>query len=154
LSAIANVPLKQSLAVTGSVNQRGEVQAIGAVNDKIEGFFDLCVARGLSGQGVVIPAANVRHLMLRADVVDAVRAGSFHIHAVRTIDEGLEILTGQPAGERGLDGEYLVGTFNHRVDERLTSMAMTRLEFASLANGQGAISDDDAIAAISGTGAR
>ena len=154
LSAIANVPLKQSLAVTGSVNQRGEVQAIGAVNDKIEGFFDLCVARGLCGQGVVIPAANVRHLMLRADVVDAVRAGSFHIHAVRTIDEGLEILTGQPAGERGLDGEYLVGTFNHRVDERLTSMAMTRLEFASLANGQGAISDDDAIAAISGTGAR
>ena len=99
LSALAEVPLRQSLAVTGSVNQHGEVQAIGGVNEKIEGFFDICLARGLSGeQGVLIPAANVKHLMLRADVVDAVAAGSFHVYAVAHVDEGIVLLTGLPAG--------------------------------------------------------
>lgn len=137
LSAIANIPLRQSLAITGSVNQRGGIQAIGAVNEKIEGFFDLCHARGLHDHGVIIPASNVRDLMLRADVVAAVARGEFHVYAVATIDEALEILTGMPAGERGLEGEYLAGTANFRVDESLTSMAMSRLEFANLASGEG-----------------
>ncbi len=101
LSALAEAPIKQSLAVTGSVNQHGQVQAIGGVNEKVEGFFDLCRARGLSGQqGVLIPAANVKHLMLRREVVEAVAAGQFHLYPVTTIDQGIEILTGLPAGER------------------------------------------------------
>jgi lon-related putative ATP-dependent protease len=116
LSSLANVPIKQSLAVTGSVNQRGEVQAVGGVNQKIEGFFKLCSARGLRGdQGVVIPRANVRNLMLREEVVDAVRAGQFHVYAVSTIDEGIEMLTGMPAGEADQDGCYPDGTINGRV---------------------------------------
>src|SRR4029453_439694 len=93
MSALSDVPIRQSLAVTGSVNQLGEVQAIGGVNEKIEGFFDTCKVRGLTGeQGVLVPAANVQHLMLREDVVEAVRNGKFHIHAVATVDEGIEIL--------------------------------------------------------------
>ncbi len=124
LSALAGVPLKQSLAVTGSVNQHGQVQAIGGVNEKIEGFFDVCQARGLTGeQGVLIPAANVKHLMLRRDVVEAVEAGQFHIYAVETIDQGIEILTGLPAGQRGEDGQFPEGTVNHRVEARLVELA-------------------------------
>ncbi|RME71392.1 MAG: ATP-binding protein [Chloroflexi bacterium] len=124
LSALADVPLKQSLAVTGSVNQHGQVQAIGGVNEKIEGFFDVCQARGLTGeQGVLIPAANVKHLMLRRDVVEAVEAGQFHIYAVETIDQGIEILTGLPAGQRGEDGQFPEGTVNHRVEARLVELA-------------------------------
>jgi lon-related putative ATP-dependent protease len=104
LSALAEVPINQALAVTGSVNQRGEVQAIGGVNEKIEGFFDLCKARGLTGeQGILIPASNVKHLMLRRDVVEAAAAAKFHIYPVETIDQGVEILTGLPAGERDKD---------------------------------------------------
>ena len=100
LSAISGAPIRQSLAVTGSVNQLGQVQAIGGANEKIEGFFDLCAARGLAGdQGVLIPAANVKHLMLKQAVVDAVRAGKFAIYPIATVDEGIEVLTGVPAGE-------------------------------------------------------
>ena len=112
LSALAEVPIRQSLAVTGSVNQRGEVQAIGGANEKIEGFFDICRKRGLDaakGCGVLIPAANVQHLMLREDVSEAVAAGTFAIHAVSTIDQGIELLTGVAAGERGSDGAFPPG---------------------------------------------
>jgi len=124
LSAIANVPLKQYLAVTGSVNQHGEIQAIGGVNEKIEGFFDLCKARGLSGeQGVLIPRSNLKHLMLRQDVIDAVRDGQFHVFPVDTIDQGLELLTGLPAGEPDSDGRYPADSLNGRIQTRLVQMA-------------------------------
>lgn len=120
LSAIAEVPLRQDLAVTGSVNQKGEVQAIGGVNEKIEGFFDVCRAKGLSGtQGVMIPSSNVRHLMLREDVVAAAREGRFHIYGVSTIAEGLGLLTGQTMGERQADGHYPEGSINARIERRL-----------------------------------
>ncbi|MCK6627623.1 MAG: AAA family ATPase [Anaerolineae bacterium] len=124
LSALAEAPIKQSLAVTGSVNQHGQVQAIGGVNEKIEGFFDVCRARGLTGtQGVLIPAANVKHLMLRQDVVEAVAAGQFHIYPVETVDQGIEILTGLPAGERDEAGNYPEGSLNQRVKARLAALA-------------------------------
>lgn len=120
LSALAGIPIKQSFAVTGSVNQLGEVQAIGGVNEKIEGFFDICRARGLDGQqGVLIPASNVKHLMLREDVVEAVRQGQFAIYPVATIDQGIEQLTGLPAGERNDKGEFPQNSFNRRVEEAL-----------------------------------
>jgi predicted ATP-dependent protease len=120
LSAIAGVPLRQSLAVTGSVNQHGAVQAIGGVNEKIEGFFDVCRRRGLTGdQGVLIPAANVQHLMLREDVIDAVREGTFRIYAVATVNEGIHLLTGMPAGERQTDGTFPRDSFNGKVAARL-----------------------------------
>jgi len=128
LSALSGLPIKQSLAVTGSVNQHGQIQAIGGVNEKIEGFFDLCRSRGhLDGQGVLIPSSNVRHLMLRGDVVDAVRSGKFHIYAVETIDEGIEILTGVPAGERAASGKFSDGTVNQKVESRLIELAEKRL---------------------------
>ncbi|PIU78940.1 MAG: ATP-dependent protease [Nitrospirae bacterium CG06_land_8_20_14_3_00_70_43] len=131
LSALASLPIRQGLAVTGSVNQLGQVQAIGGVNEKIEGFFDLCVARGLSGdQGVLIPAANVHHLMLRRAVVEAVAAGRFHIYPVATIDEGIELLTGLPAGARDGDGLYPPGTVNGRVEARLAELAEIRVSLA------------------------
>lgn len=124
LSALADVPIRQSLAVTGSVNQQGDVQAIGSVNEKIEGFFDLCEARGLTGeQGVLVPESNVQHLMLRADVIEAVAAGRFHIYPVATIDQGIERLTGVPAGLRGPGGAYPPGTINARVEQRLAEFA-------------------------------
>jgi len=124
LSALADLPVRQSLAVTGSVNQHGQVQAIGAVNEKIEGFFDVCARRGLTGrQGVLMPAANVQHLMLRQDVVKAAAEGRFHIYPVGTIDEGLELITGVPAGERGPDGRFPDGTVNRRVEARLLDFA-------------------------------
>lgn len=127
LSAIANVPIKQTLAVTGSVNQHGEVQAIGGVNEKIEGFFDLCNARGLTGeQGVLIPVANVKHLMLRQDIVEAAAAGQFQIYPVTTVDEGIELLTGLPAGERNARGNYPKGTINFLVEQRLQALAERR----------------------------
>lgn len=127
LSAIARVPIKQSLAVTGSVNQFGQVQAIGGVNEKIEGFFDLCQARGLTGeQGVLIPAANVKHLMLRRDVVEAAEAGRFHIYPVATIDEGIELLTGVPAGQADEEGVYPEDTVNRMVADRLAAMSKKR----------------------------
>jgi predicted ATP-dependent protease len=134
LSAIAEVPIKQNLAVTGSVNQHGQVQAIGGVNYKIEGFFDLCAARGLTGdQGVLIPASNVKNLMLRQDVVDAIADAKFHIFPVETIDQGIEILTGLPAGERDAEGEYAQGSINRRVEDRLQIMAEKAKELRAAA---------------------
>jgi predicted ATP-dependent protease len=124
LSALADLPIQQGIAVTGSVNQHGTVQAIGGVNQKVEGFFDLCKMRGLTGdQGVIIPRSNMSDLMLREEVTEAVRAGQFHIWAVGTIDEGMEILTGLPAGESTAHGRYPEGTINGRVDQRLRDLA-------------------------------
>ncbi|MCB0012264.1 MAG: AAA family ATPase [Anaerolineales bacterium] len=130
LSALADVPIRQELAVTGSVNQHGQVQAIGGVNDKIEGFFDICQARGLTGeQGVLIPAANVKNLMLRRDVLEAVAENQFHIYAVRTIDEGIELLTGVPAGVPDNQGNYPSDTINYRVAQRLQELAEKQQQF-------------------------
>jgi predicted ATP-dependent protease len=124
LSALAELPLRQGIAVTGSVNQRGEIQAVGGVNQKIEGFFDVCRLRGLTGeQGVLIPQANVQNLMLRSDVVEAVREGQFHIWTALTIDEGIALLTGVPAGERDANGEYPPESVNGRVMARLRAFA-------------------------------
>ena len=131
LSALSELPLKQSLAITGSVNQHGMVQAIGGVNEKVEGFFDICKARQLSGnQGVLIPAANVKHLMLRREVVDAVSAGQFHIYAVQTIDECMELLTGKQAGERDAEGNYPSETVNGQIYKHLIEFAKQRRSFA------------------------
>jgi lon-related putative ATP-dependent protease len=122
LSSLTEIPLDQAIAVTGSVNQRGEIQPIGGVNEKIEGFFDVCQARGLTGrQGVLIPEANTRHLMLRRDVMEAVRAGRFHVYAIATVDEGLALLTGREAGVRGPDGRYPDGSVNAAVEEALAA---------------------------------
>ena len=130
LSSIGDLPLHQSLAVTGSVNQRGEVQAIGGVNEKIEGFFDICQARGLTGdQGVLIPTANVKHLMVRQDVIEAVREGQFHIYPIETVDQGMELLTGMPAGKRGKDGAYPPASVNGRVQAAVTYLAEQRQRF-------------------------
>jgi len=130
LSALSGLPIKQSLAVTGSVNQKGEVQAIGGVNEKIEGFFEVCKAKGFTGkQGVMIPGSNVQNLMLKEEIVDAVKAGQFHLYAVKTIDEGMEVLTGVKAGERREDGTFENGTVNHKVDTRLKNMAEKLREF-------------------------
>ena len=124
LSALAEIPIRQSLAVTGSVNQHGEVQAIGGVNEKIEGFFDLCARRGLTGeQGVLIPKSNVPHLMLRKDIVAAAEAGQFRVFPVGTINEGIEILTGLRAGERGPDGRFPETSVNGLVEARLLTFA-------------------------------
>jgi lon-related putative ATP-dependent protease len=130
LSAISGLPVRQSLAVTGSVNQHGCVQAVGGVNEKIEGFFDVCAARGLTGrQGVLIPAANVQHLMLRQDVVDAVREEKFHLYPVTLVDEAVETLTGMPAGRRDESGFYPIATVNRLVADRLTYLAEIRRDF-------------------------
>jgi lon-related putative ATP-dependent protease len=124
LSALSGLPLKQSIAVTGSVNQKGEVQAIGGVNEKIEGFFEVCKAKGLTGkQGVMIPESNVQNLMLKEELVDAVKDGKFHLYSVKTIDEGIEVLTGVKGGERRKDGTFEEGTVNYIVNERLKNMA-------------------------------
>jgi lon-related putative ATP-dependent protease len=138
LSSLANVPIRQSLAVTGSVDQFGRVQAIGAVNEKIEGYFDICSGRGLSGsQGVLIPAANVAHLMLRSDVVDAATAGRFHIYAVKTVDEALELLTGIAVGTPDAEGKLPEGSLNRRVAQRLEHLAELRRKFAKKAESAG-----------------
>ena len=137
LSAISGIPIRQCLAVTGSVNQHGQVQAIGGVNEKIEGFFDLCSERGLDGRhGVLIPASNVRNLMLRHDIVKAVEAGQFSIWPVTHIDEGIEILTGVPAGEPDASGAWPEGTVNAIVFERLKAMAEKLKAFAEKKNGE------------------
>ncbi|HEV2560656.1 MAG TPA: ATP-binding protein [Rhizomicrobium sp.] len=128
LSAIADVPLKQGIAITGSINQHGAIQPIGGVNEKIEGFYDICAMRGAGKfQGVIIPKANAVHLMLRDDVVEAARKGRFAIYAVENIDEAIEILTGQKAGARRSAGGFPRGTFNRRVSDRLTYFARPRL---------------------------
>jgi predicted ATP-dependent protease len=124
LSAISEVPVKQGIAITGSINQRGELQPIGGVNEKIEGFFTVCKSRGLSGeQGVVIPKANVKNLMLKKEVVQAVNDGKFRVYAVGTVDETVALLTGMPAGERRDDGTWPEGTVNFLVDKRLREIA-------------------------------
>jgi predicted ATP-dependent protease len=124
LSALAEAPLRQGLAVTGSVNQHGQVQAVGGINEKIEGFFDVCRAAGLSGaEGVLIPAANVKHLMLRADVLDAVARGQFQVYPIQTVDQAFELLAGIPAGERSAEGGFPEGTLNQRVEARLAAFA-------------------------------
>ena len=131
LSSLAGLPLRQDMAVTGSVNQRGEIQPIGGVNEKIEGFFEVCKAAGLTGeQGVMIPESNRKHLMLRDEVVQAVKDGRFHIYAVKTIDEGIELLTGRQAGKIRPDGTYPIGTVNNLVDQRLREYAERAKEFA------------------------
>ena len=123
LSSLSGLPLQQNIAVTGSVNQKGEIQSIGGVNQKIEGMFDLCRLSGLTGdQGVMIPHRNLRNLMLREEVVEAIREGKFHIYAVKTIGEGLEVLTGYPAGEPQVDGTYPEGTVNYLVAKRLLEL--------------------------------
>lgn len=120
LSAISNIPIKQNIAVTGSINQFGEIQPIGGVNEKIEGFFDVCVHDGLTGkQGVIIPRTNVDNLMLRADIVQAVEEGRFTIYAIDTVDDGIEILTGVKAGKADNNGNYPKGTVNYLVEESL-----------------------------------
>jgi len=124
LSALSGKPIKQSFAVTGSVNQKGDVQAIGGVNQKIEGFFEVCKAKGLTGeQGCVIPYSNVQNLMLKEEVVEAIKEGKFHIYPVKTICEGIEVLTGVKAGDRRPDGTYEEGTINYIVQKRLFEMA-------------------------------
>ncbi len=124
ISALSELPIKQSLAMTGSINQWGEVQAIGGVNEKIEGFFDICRARGLNEQqGVLIPKSNVQHLMLREDVVEAVRHGQFAVYPVGSVDEAVEILTGVKAGERGPEGRFPGGTVNRLVEDKLRAFA-------------------------------
>ena len=134
LSALADIPIKQAIAVTGSINQHGEVQPVGGINEKIEGFFDVCRARGLTGdQGVLIPTANKRHLMLRDDVVKAVDAGAFHIYAVDTIDQGIEVLTGVPAGARGETGRFPDKTVNGLVEQRLMAFAKQARAFRTCA---------------------
>ena len=130
LSSLADAPIKQSLAITGSVSQKGEVQAIGGANEKIEGFFDLCDSRGLTReQGVIIPASNVRHLMLKKEVVAAMEQGKFSVTAVSTVDEAVELLTGIPAGERDEEGNYPEDSINGRVEATLLSFAKTLQEF-------------------------
>ncbi len=142
LSSLAVLPIKQDLAVTGSVNQKGEVQAIGGVNEKIEGFFEVCKAKGLTGrQGVIIPEANVQNLMLKEEVVEAVQKGKFHIYPVRTIDQGIEILTGVEAGSRREDGTFEQGTVNYGVDMRLRKMAEKLREFLAFQLEEKKISD-------------
>jgi ATP-dependent Lon protease len=124
LSSLSGVPLRQGIAVTGSVNQNGEIQPIGGVNEKIEGFFDLCNLKGLTGDhGVMIPKRNLDNLMLRKDVVKAVRAGKFNVYAVCSIEEGLQVLTGRKAGELGLNGKYPAGTIYTLVADRLRELA-------------------------------
>jgi lon-related putative ATP-dependent protease len=124
LSSLAGVPIRQGIAVTGSVNQRGEIQPVGGVTRKIEGFFDVCAAKGLTGdQGVIIPSSNVESLMLRDNVVQAVREGQFHVYPVSTVDEGISILTGREAGEADEGGAYPEDTINALVTQRLDELA-------------------------------
>ncbi len=135
LSTLASVPIRQSLAVTGSVNQHGQVQAIGAVNEKIEGFFDICSVRGLTGdQGVLIPKSNVRHLMLREDVVRAARDGMFHVYAVADVDEAMELLTGIPAGVPDEGGVIPEGSINHRVASQIAELSAQRQSYIGVGN--------------------
>ena len=130
LSALADVPLLQSLAVTGSINQNGQVQAIGAVNEKIEGFFDICAARGLSGrQGVLIPGSNAKHLMLRADVVAACRDRRFSIYTVDSVDQAIEVLSGQPAGDADAIGNFPPDSVNFKVRRKLSDLFQIRSSF-------------------------
>jgi predicted ATP-dependent protease len=138
LSALADVPLRQDLAMTGSVNQHGMIQPIGGVNEKIEGFFTTCRQQGLTGeQGVLIPAANVRNLMLRQEVIEAVGQGRFHVWPVKTIDEAMSLFTGMEPGRSGVDGEFPEGTLNRLVQTRLADFTreVKENDFGSRENG-------------------
>ena len=138
ISALSDIPIKQSLAVTGSVNQHGEIQPIGGVNEKIEGFFDVCNKRGLDGtQGVVIPASNMKHLMLRHDVCKAVEEGKFAVYSVETIDDGIELLTGMSAGQRDENGKFPKDTINYRVAAKLTDYATKMHAYVSRSESSG-----------------
>jgi predicted ATP-dependent protease len=129
-SALSGLPLRQDIAVTGSMNQQGEIQAIGGINEKIEGFFDVCKIKGLTGtQGVIMPHSNVEDLMLREEILDAVAAGKFHIWPVARIEDGIEILTGATAGKRNGDGTFEKETVFALIDARLSHMAATMKEF-------------------------
>jgi len=131
LSRLSGVPIKQNIAVTGSVNQKGEVQAIGGINEKIEGFFEVCRTKGLNGtHGVLMPASNVRNLMLKDEVVDAIREGTFHVYPVGTIDQGIEVLTGVKAGRVMEDGTFESGSINDMVQKRLVSLAEKLRDFS------------------------
>jgi predicted ATP-dependent protease len=143
LSSLSGVPIKQGLAVTGSVNQNGEIQAIGGINYKIEGFYDVCRLKGITGdQGVLMPKSNLRNLMLRPDVVEAVRDGKFHIYAIGSIDEGMEVLTGVPAGERDADGRYPEGSINDLVEKNLRQFSERLRQFTPTANSTEAVMDN------------
>jgi len=131
LSSISNCPIRQDLAITGSVNQHGEIQAIGGVNEKIEGFYQVCKILGLTGtQGVVIPESNVKHLMLNEEVLEAVKKGKFHIYSIATIDEGMELLMNKPAGARSVKGLYPKNTVNWLVMQRLFEFAQKAKMFS------------------------
>ncbi|MBT8447391.1 MAG: ATP-dependent protease, partial [Gammaproteobacteria bacterium] len=130
ISSLSGIPIRQNLAVTGSINQRGRVQVVGGINEKIEGFFDICSKRGLDGShGVVIPRDNVKHLMLREEVVDAVAARRFSVHAVSDIDEAITVLTGVDAGERDTEGRFQPGSVNQRVETQLLEYAALRAQY-------------------------
>jgi len=130
LSSLSGLPLRQDIAVTGSVNQKGEIQPIGGANQKIEGFYDVCKAKGITGnQGVMIPSLNVPDLMLKKDVIRSVSDGKFHIYPAGTIDRGMTILTGIEAGEKDKEGNYPPGTVNFLVDEKLKSIAKGLKDF-------------------------
>lgn len=129
LSAISNLPVKQSLAITGSIDQHGNVQAIGGINEKIEGFYDICKQKGLTGeQGVIIPAVNIPHLILRDDVIDAIENNQFFIYPINTIDEAISLLTGLPAGERNKEGEFPENSINYKTEQRLLELAELKHE--------------------------
>jgi predicted ATP-dependent protease len=130
LSSLAETPIRQSLAITGSVDQHGRIQPIGGVNEKVEGFFDICRETGLTGeQGVLIPASNAKHLMLRDDVVEACAAGRFRVHAISTVDEALSLLTGCAAGERDPGGLFPEGSVNRRIEQRLDGFLAAARKF-------------------------
>ena len=137
LSALAEVPIYQGIAVTGSVSQKGEIQPVGGVTRKVEAFFDICKHKGLNGrQGVIIPEKNIQNLMLKQEVIDKVKEGMFHIWPISTVEEGIEILTGMEAGTRQADGGYPEGTLFRKVDERLTKLAEIVKKFAKETEGQ------------------
>jgi lon-related putative ATP-dependent protease len=130
LSSLSGLPIKQGISVTGSVNQKGEVQPIGSVNEKIEGFYYTCKIKNITGeQGVIIPELNLKHLMLKNEIIEAVKKGKFHIWAVKTIDEGIEILTGKPAGVKNKKGEYPVGTVNYLISKQLEHLTTNYLKY-------------------------
>jgi len=130
LSSLAEIPIKQNFAITGSVNQKGMIQPIGGVNEKIEGFFDICIAKGLTGdQGVVIPHQNVKNLMLKKEIIESIKNKKFHIYPIKTIDDGIEILTGINSGKRAANGKFKKGTFNELVDTKLRELAINQKQF-------------------------
>jgi predicted ATP-dependent protease len=145
VSAISEVPIKQGIAVTGSVSQKGEVQPIGGVNHKIKGFFTICKAKGLTGdQGVMIPSKNIRNLMLEQEIVDAVAEGKFHIWPVSTVEEGIKILTGLEAGTLMEDGTYSEGSVYRKADDRLREISEIVRKFGKDTENGKKSGDDDA----------